>query len=238
MRHIIEKLAVAIGGVLTGAIVVAGALYVWPFESENRTPIALQGIGSSADATTESFFLNITGDTVLATHGGAFPFKPLPEGIALLGNGQTPNTFALVTKFRDRPDGDIVAFGTELEIAHPGSNFLLGKIMTHTVWSIVVPGRGALHLYQTENNWSLFKQVMLPMLLSGKAFDGEFSGVNTLGPLDGYRGLVVGGTGDFAGSTGSFIEIGTLRHLTPDGSMGGLMELRVNHHRSGMAESP
>jgi len=237
MTRILEKLAVATGGVLTGVIVVAGVLYFWPFESENRTPVALERIASSA-GTTESFFLNITGDIVLATHGGAFPFKPLPEGIAPLGNGQAPNTFALVTKFRHRPEGEIVAFGTELEIAHPGSSFLLGKIMTHTLWSIVVPGRGALHLYQTENNWRLFKQVMLPMLLSGKAFDGQFSGVNTLGPLDGYRGRVVGGTGDFAGITGSFIEIGTLRHLTPEGSMEGLMELRVNYHRSTMAESP
>src|SRR3989304_5030807 len=109
MTRIIKKLAVAIGGVLAGVIVVAGVLYLWPFESENRTPVALERINSSA-GTTESFFLNITGDNVFATHGGAFPFKPFPQGIGPLGNGQTPNTFALATKFRNRPDGDVVRF--------------------------------------------------------------------------------------------------------------------------------
>ncbi len=237
MTGIIGKLGIAICGVLTGALLVAAVLYIWPFAFENRSPVALERIDSSAGKT-ESFFLNITGDNILATHGGAFPFKSFPPGIGSLGNGQTPNTFALLTKFRNRPDGDVVAFGTELEIAHPGSSFLQGKLMTHTLWSIVVPGRGAVHLYQTENNWRLFKRIMLPMLLSGKAFDGEFAGVNTLGPLDGYRGLVVGGTGDFAGMTGAFIEIGTLRHLTAEGEMGGLMELRLNYQPSPAAETP
>jgi hypothetical protein len=237
MTKTIKTLVAVVGGLLAGAVMAAVILYFWPFPSENRTPVALERIGS-AGGQTESFFLNITGDCVLGTHGGAFPFKSFPEGIAPLGNGQLRNTFALVTKFRQQPEGEIVAFGTELEIAHPGSSFLRGKLMTHTLWSIVVPGRGALHLYQTENNWRLFKQVMLPMLLSGTAFDGEFVGVNTLGPLDGYQGRVVGGTGEFAGITGSFIEIGTLRHLTPDGSMGGLMELRLNYRQPRMREGP
>jgi hypothetical protein len=237
MTSTVKTLAVVIGGLLTGVIMAAGILYFWPFAFENRTPVALERIGSDG-GNTESFFLNITGDNVLATHGGAFPIKPFPEGIAPLGNGQVPNTFALVTKFREQPDGEIVAFGTELEIAHPDSSFVRGKIMTHTLWSIVVPGRGALHLYQTENNWRLFKQVILPMLISGTAFEGEFTGVNTLGPLDGYRGLIVGGTGEFAGTTGSFIEIGTLRQLTPDGSMKGLMELRLNYQPKQTGESP
>jgi hypothetical protein len=237
MTRMIKKIAVAIGGWLAGGIVAAGVLYLWPFSFENRTPVAIERINSSA-GTTESFFLNITRDNVLATHGGAFPFKPFPQGIGPLGNGQTPNTFALVTKFRDRPDGDVVAFGTELEISHPDSSFVRGKLMTHTLWSIVVPGRGAVHLYQTENNWRLFKQVMLPMLLSGKPFDGEFVGVNTLGPLEDYRGRVVGGTGDFAGITGSFIEIGTLRHFTSDGDMAGVMELRINYTQTPVGKVP
>ena len=237
MTAALKTLAAAAGGLLTGVILVAVVLYCWPFPFEHRTPVALERISHSG-GNTASFFLNITGDSVLGTHGGGFPFKPFPQGIALLGNGRIPNTFVLVTKFRDRPDGRVIAFGTEHEIAHPGSSFIQGKLMTHTLWSIVVPGRGALHLYQTENNWRLFKQVLLPMLITGKDYDGEFTGVNTLGPLDGYRGLVVGGTGDFAGRTGSFIEIGTLRHMTPDGALGGVMELRINYHPAQTGASP
>jgi hypothetical protein len=175
----------------------------------------------------QSFALKITGDNVLATHGGAFPFRPFPDSMVRFSDPTLHDVFALVTKFRNRPDGDIIGFGTELEIAHEDSNLLRGRLMTHTLWSIVVPGRGTLHLYQVENNWGLLKRVLLPALLSGRGFRGEFTGVNTLGPLADHRGIVLGGTGDFADRAGTFIEIGTLRELHPGGNVSGEMKLRV-----------
>lgn len=226
MSNIITRMAVSIAGFCIGFLVVLTALYLWPFPFENRTESALEKI-AEGEGKTESFFLNITGDTVLLTHGGAFPFQPIPEGMAHVGSGQAPNTLVLVSKFRHQPDEEVLAFGTELEISHTGSRLLFGRIMTHTVWSIVVPGRGALHLYQHENNWRTIKRVIAPMLLTGKDFDGEHHGVNTFGPLPDYHGLVLGGTGEFAGATGRFVEIGTLTKASADGRIQGLMELRV-----------
>lgn len=222
---------VAVLGFCFGAILLALALYLWPFAFQDRSDEAIAEVGK-ADRI-ESFFLEIPGDSVLGTHGGAFPFKSFPEGIRRLGDGHTPNTFALVSKFRDARHGEIVAFGTELEIAHPDSSLLRGRLMTHTLWSIVVPGRGTLHLYQTENNWRLLKKVILPMLLSGKPYAGAFDGVNTVGPLPHYQGRVLGGTGEFAKMRGTFIEIGELRGMQPDGALDGSMELRVGMRRDG-----
>jgi len=224
----LKIVAVVSVGLVAGIVLCTLILYLWPFSFEGRTEAAVETL-AKAEGNKESFFLNIVGDIVLATHGGNFPFKPIPDTISLLGDGQIPNTFVMVTKFRDAFDGDVIAFGTELEIAHAESRMINGKLMTHTLWSIVVPGRGTLHLYQTENNWQLFKRVILPMLLSGKPFEGEFKGINTLGPLNDYQGLIIGGTGEFSGLSGHFIEYGVLHGANPDGSLNGLMELRINY---------
>ena len=162
MKQIVSALA----GLVAGVVLVLAGLYIWPFPFQQRTEQLLQSFGS--DSETESFFLHILGDSVIGTHGGNFPFKQFPDGVPLLEGGNLAQTFALVTKFRDGPNGEVIAFGTELEILHEDNSFLMGRLMTHTFWTIVVPGRGTVHLYQTENNWKLFKQVMLPMVLSGR----------------------------------------------------------------------
>ena len=218
---------VAILGFAAGAMLVLVALYLWPFSFIDRDPIAIAALDGIKDR--ESFSLNITADNLLATHGGAFPFKPFPASLSVLPDPSLHDIFALVTKFRAGPGGEVIGFGTELEIAHEHSSLLRGLVMTHTLWSIVVPGRGTLHLYQVENNWRLLKRVVIPMLLTGRSFDGDFTGVNTLGPLPDYRGIVVCGTNEFAGLTGSFVEIGSLRHMQPDGTLSGVMELRIGY---------
>jgi len=214
-------------GFAAGVMLVLVTLYLWPFPFLERDPVALAAIDAVKDR--ESFSLNITGDSILASHGGAFPFKPFPASLSTFPDASLRNVFALVTKFRAGPGGDVIGFGTELEIADEHSSLLRGLVMTHTLWSIVVPGRGTLHLYQVENNWGLLTRVVLPMLLTGRPFKGDFTGVNTLGPLPDYRGIVVGGTREFAGLTGSFVEIGNLHELRPDGTLSGQMELRVGY---------
>lgn len=217
----------AILGFAAGSMLVLTTLYVWPFAFASRDPIAIAALETVQDR--DSFALNITGDNLLATHGGAFPFRPFPPALPELADLALHDVFALVTKFRAGPDGDVIGFGTELEIAHAGSSLLRGRVMTHTLWSVVVPGRGTLHLYQVENNWRLLKRVVLPMLLTGRPFTGDFAGVNTLGPLPDYRGIVIGGTRDFAGLTGTFVEMGNLHELHPNGTVSGQMELRVGY---------
>ena len=105
-------------------------------------------------------------------------------------------------------------------------NAEFGKVV-RAFWTIALPGRGTLFLYETEDNWTLFKEVFLPMLLTGQDWSGEWLNVNTVGPLDDWHGLIVGGTGEFAGVTGTFLEVGTLRSATRAGALGGELELRL-----------
>ncbi|MGH7805345.1 MAG: hypothetical protein ACREQJ_13435 [Candidatus Binatia bacterium] len=209
-------------GMVLGVNAVTLALYFFPFAHEGRTA-ALLGRAEKAD---EVFTARVLGDASAATHGGAFPFKPFPEGIPSLDDPNLASAFALIIKIRDAEDR-VIGFGTELEVALPESRLLFGRVMTDTYWTIVIPGRGTLFLHETEDNWNLVKDVYLPMLTSGRDWSGEWINVNTIGPRDDWHGVVVGGTGEFAGKTGRFLEVGTLRSATRDGALGGILELRL-----------
>ncbi|MGH7805344.1 MAG: hypothetical protein ACREQJ_13430, partial [Candidatus Binatia bacterium] len=70
-------------------------------------------------------------------------------------------------------------------------------------------------------------KVLKPVLETGKAWEGDWTVQTTAGPGEGRRGLVVGGSGEFAGARGSFVEIDRVTKLTTDGVLEGSFELRV-----------
>ena len=209
-------------GLVLGANAVTLALYFFPFPHEARTA-ELLGRDEKPD---ETLTARVLGDAIAATHGGAFPFKPFPEGIPALADPNLASAFGLIIKIRDGAE-NVVGFGTELEVALPESRLLFGRVMTDTYWTIVLPGRGTLFLYETEDNWNLVKNVYLPMLATGRDWEGEWRNVNTVGPRRDWHGVIEGGTGEFAGASGRFLEIGNLRSATRAGDLGGLLELRL-----------
>ena len=217
-----------VAGVLLGVILVLFVVYLYPYSHQSRTERVLGGFENNES--TESFFLDIPADLIAATHGGMFPFQSFPPGIPGLDAPNLESGFALITEIRNR-EGAVIGFGTELETASPESSFLKGRIMTDTFWSLIIPGRGSVHLYQTENNWNLTKNVALPARLTGKPWSGNWVNVNTLGPLPSGRGIIVGGSGEFEGITGTFVEVGTLQGLSPEGALKGAMELRLSPSR-------
>ena len=222
MSRAITIVAGAVLGFVLGAAAVAGGLYVFPFEHLSRTDPRRADV----EAGSESISLRVMEDAIAATHGGRFPLQPVPPGIASLAGVNLADSFAFITKARDSTN-EIAGFATELEVASPESRLLAGKIMTDTYWTVVLPARGTLFLHQTENNWRLTKDVQLPMLFTGRDWSGEWLNVNTFGPRRDGRGVIVGGTGEFTGVTGTFLEIGTLRSATLAGALGGVLELRL-----------
>ncbi len=223
-----KSLAVWLAGIVLGAVLGAAVplvgLYVFPFEHEARTAGLLAA--ADAEARSESIYVRVLDDAIAGTHGGRFPFRPFPDGIRSLAGANLADGFALLTKARDGTQ-EVAGFATELEVASPESRLLAGRIMTETYWTVVLPGRGTLFLYETENNWRLVKEVLLPMLLTRRDWAGEWRNVNTFGPRPEGRGIIVGGTGKFAGAAGTFLEIGTLRSATLAGELGGILELRL-----------
>ena len=82
-------------------------------------------------------------------------------------------------------------------------------------------------IYQTENNWKFVKTVVLPTLITRKSWAGDWPDLHTLGPLPDGSGGIIGGSGEFQGITGAFIEIGTTKEFSSNGDLAGEIELRL-----------
>jgi hypothetical protein len=215
-------------GFLAGALFVLAALYVFPFAHLGRTERVLPSFGTAKQV--ETFALSGgpdgSGDAVSVTHGGKVPFAPQPRDVQLLLEPAVAGGLALVTRVRDAR-GEVCGIATELESGHEHSNLLDGKLMTHTTWTVVVPGRGALVLYQVEDNWTLATRIAGPALALDRPWRGHWHNLNTLGPLPQGHGEIVAATGDFADRRGTFVEDAVMREFRPSGAMDFTMTLRV-----------
>lgn len=221
-----------ISGLVVGVLLVLVAVYFFPFAHVGRTAPVLAAFGADRDV--EVFALDGDvdggGHPIAITHGGKGPFPPDPPSVGLMAEPAIRDGLALTTMLRDA-SGETVGVATELESGHEGSNLLSGRIMTHTTWTAVVPGRGALWLYQVEDNWHLATRIVGPALLRGRDWIGRWQNVNTLGPGADGHGRIVAATGRFADRAGDFIEVAEMRHFTARGKMNFTMELRLAFER-------
>ncbi len=217
------RLLALLMGLVVGAAG-AAALFARSIDHSERSRRALESFPSGAEV--QWFFLDVPGHEVALTHGGIVPMPPFPDGIPPLAEPNIRLGLGLITKLRDVTD-EVVGFATELEAASPATSLWEGRIMTDTFWTVAVPGRGTLFLHETEDNWDLVTRIALPARLLRRDWTGEWTNVNTVGPRPDGRGTVIGGTGEFASASGSFIEVGRLRRFTAAGAMEFTMELRV-----------
>jgi hypothetical protein len=217
------RLLALLVGLVVG-FVAGGAVFSRTIDYSERSRHALETFPD--DRSVQWFFLDVPGHEVALTHGGIVPMARFPAGIAALGERNIRLGLGLITKLRDVTD-EVVGFATELEAASPATSLSQGRIMTDTFWTVVVPGRGTLFLHETEENWNLLTRIALPALLLRRDWTGDWTNVNTVGPRPDGRGAVIGGTGEFAGAQGSFIEVGRLRRFSRAGTMEFTMELRV-----------
>ncbi len=120
----------------------------------------------------------------------------------------------------------IVGFAAELEV-HPEGDMLAEDLQWDTDWILVLPGRGVLILYQQEHSGELGPRVVNPTFASGRDWVGDWTVQTTVGPRTDGRGIVVGGTGEFEGASGSFVELDRITRFTADGGLLGDFELRI-----------
>jgi hypothetical protein len=226
-RGWVNMLIVALG-TLAGVALVLVTLYWYPFAHLTRTERVLPsfGAGKQVETFTLRGRLDGHGDAVSITHGGKVPFAPQPRDVQLLIEPAIASGLALITRVRD-PSGRTVGIAPELESGHEDSNLLAGKLLTHTTWTVVVPGRGALVLYQVEDNWTLATRIVGPALALGRPWRGTWHNLNTLGPLPQGHGEIVAATGEFAGRSGTFVEDAEMREFLPSGAMDFTMTVRV-----------
>ena len=223
----LRKGLAALAGALAGAVLVLAVLYVFPFRHVDRTSRVLPAFLADAPDH-ETYRLRLSGDLVsVSTSPAPAIFPNRPAGTPPLVEPNVNMGLALVTHIRNS-ENRVVGFATELEAAHEDSSFLRGRLMTHTTWTVVLPGRGVLFLYQTEDNWTLVTRFLLPSLLKGQPWHGRWLHLNTLGPGPQGYGEVIAGTGVFAGRKGHFVEVAELRDFQPNAVFEGVMDLLVS----------
>jgi hypothetical protein len=172
-----------------------------------------------------SFFAATPGDAVVLTHEGTMPIAPVPAGIPTLTEPELRTAFALGAKVRD-DKGTLLGFTTELEYTLPGSDPATGTLRTRSLWTLFLPGRGSIIFDERENQDEFVRTVLKPALETGTPWVGNLTFTTTVR----HTGVIVGGTGEFAGITGTAVEVGHLHRFDPHaGVLDGASEVRLHY---------
>lgn len=210
-------------GFLVGA---AGALVALSREPAVRLPHVKPITSTEVGRVVESFFSRAPEDALTLTHSGKPPFAVFPSRVALLSEPVVERGLALIVRVRNAAE-EVIGYASELEV-HPAGKAFADDIVWDTDWTVVIPGRGALFLHQKEHSGELGSKALKPMLATRQEWRGDVTAQTTVGPQSDGRGTIIGGTGDFAGAAGSFVEIDHITRLTPQGAIEGDFELRVS----------
>ena len=173
-----------------------------------------------------SFFIDLPGDGIAASHNGALALAAGPPGIALLTEERVKHGLAILMKVRNDA-GEVIGFASELESFPAKGDMLHQDITWNTAWTLVIPGQGMLFLHETEHSGELGPKVVNPTMASGEPWQGSWHTQTTNGPRADGLGEVIGGTGAFKGAKGSFAESITLTQYTKEGLLFGKLELRI-----------
>ena len=215
---------VALLAFLAGILAVGAVLLFNPFAkpAKKTSPI----LGAAPDGhTLETFTIRAPEDIVAVTHSGDNIIDPRPAGIGMFDDPALRTGLLLLAKIRDA-SGEIVGFATESEATASDSNPLLGKMRMNTDWTIVLPSRGTIFATQIEDAGSIGKDI-LPAVMIGKGWDGEADFISTVGPSQDGRGIIVGGSREFAGIAGTFVERTRLKHMSKARGGVGNFELQI-----------
>jgi hypothetical protein len=159
----------------------------------------------------ERFYWTTPDDVLAITHDGSVAQPPLPEGIESLAGTPLKNQVAILTKIRD-------AYGNEIGIASE-LEWLTDDNKLQVYFTITLPNRGVLVAHEVKDYahpdlLTLFGQVQA----TGEPWSGHMPVVGTCGPGADGRGVIIAGTGDFAGATGSMIQTMNFREISATGA--------------------
>ena len=209
------------------AVGLAGMVALLASMPDTGLPAPVRGARNAADGKpVESFFIDLPGHGIAVTHSGNTALGLFPPGISTLDEERLKGGLAILTKVRNA-GGDVIGFAAELEV-QPEGNLLKEDIKWSTDWIVVIPGRGTLYLHEIEHSGELGPKVVGPTLASGRPWKGDWTVQSTCGPRPDGRGVILGGTQDFAGAAGSFVEVIRLTGFLPEGALIGTVELRLN----------
>lgn len=170
-----------------------------------------------------SLFLHAPDDIISVTHGGQVGLATFPEAIPSLANTDVADTLLLTNTVRDE-SGKVVGIASELEYFPEVP--MQPESVWDTYWLVVIPGRGSLYAYHQESLGSDAYEVFKRAAGEAQGWSGQIKKISTVGPMPGNKGRIMGGTQEFEGAQGTFIEVADLRKLTAQGELHAVIELR------------
>jgi len=234
----VKYLIALVLGVLTG---VAAALMLVIHNPTAGTK-SLSPLSVSSQSLMQFRYTAVSERAIAFTNDGESATQPYPSKILQLWESTVRDTDVLISPLRDARD-QLIGFGIKYSSDSEASNVLRGEALQHSVWHIVLPGRGSLFIEQSENYWNYITDVILPAHWSAAdSWKGIWTGNMTSGP--GALGLarVVGGAGEFSNRTAVAVESLTAEAYSTrrgpvavDGVL--LIEIDDNNRQAGVADS-
>ena len=173
-----------------------------------------------------SFHSKLPDQAIALTHSGHVGLGFFPAGIPKFSEPGISRGLLANLKLEDE-SGKVVGFASELELFPESSPAEVDDVRWDTGWALAIAGRGMIFLEQIEHSGGLGPRVIQPARASGKDWVGDWYITTTVGPLPSGRGRIIGGTGEFAGISGSFVELDRLTRFSVDGNMEVALELRL-----------
>jgi len=197
-----KYVVILIFGMLIGAaILVAGMIY---------NPFVLdRGLSPLSVSSSQVMTLNYSGapsESILFTNDGESHWKPFPEKAPQLWEAPIRQSSAMTTVIRDAR-GQTAGVGVKFSSQSEKTKLLQGKALVDSVWYVYLPGRGSLFIEQSENYWTLLREVFLPAYRSSSnSWKGTWLGDLTAGPGALGTSKVTGGSGSLRGLSADGVE--------------------------------
>jgi hypothetical protein len=209
-------------------------LYPWrPNVLRNQPLLAPVGFDVPRDPDASNLTLRIdwTRDTDVQTHGGLAPLCFIPDSVPHLTDAALRRVYLTLQQVHvGELDAPVAGYGSQVETARVSTRLLRNDVMTDSEWSITFDDGSVLFLTQNEGGPELGA-------VRKHGFEKPFEINHTLGPLPDRYGIVVGGTGRYAGHVGAFREYNGVTGL--DGcKMSGWTRMEIHWQRTGPEPEP
>ena len=228
IRHLIALVI----GVILGAVAAVALLYYNPLAARNR----LSPLSVSDQEIISLAYSAVAQDAIVYTNDGESRVHPHPVKVQQLWEAPVRRTDVLVTVLsdsRNNPAGIGIKFMSDSE----HTRLINGEVLVDSAWHILLPERGSLFIFQTENYWNFLRQIVVPAYWSsGDSWKGSWYGNTTVGPGALGMARVWGGFGEFAGLDSEAVEsISARAYSVAEGPVA--MEGRLTIEVAGRAES-
>lgn len=196
MKYVVGLLA----GMITGAALLAAALYWNPFAGRSTvSPLAVAG----GDLFELGYSLS-SSDAIAYVDDGDSGNALNPGNIQELWEPTVNDTTVRVVVLRNS-QGAVVGIGVKFATRSEQSRLLNAEVLVDSVWHIRLADGGTMLVEQTENRWAWLRDVVLPGSF-GDGWRGTWYDILTTGPNALGTGSVTGGSGPLNGIEGEAVE--------------------------------